>query len=98
MNVESPFDALAADYDRAFTTSTIGRHMRAAVWRRLDAVFRPGDRVLELSCGTGEDALYLARKGVRVVATDSSPRMLEKARAKVAQAGLMDLVNVEQLA
>jgi SAM-dependent methyltransferase len=98
MNAETPFDTLAADYDRSFTKSVIGRHMRAAVWRRLDAIFRTGDRVLELNCGTGEDALHLARRGVRVVATDSSPRMLEKTRAKVAQAGLTGLIDVEQLA
>src|SRR5438105_630832 len=41
-----PFDTMAADYDRAFSESAIGRHMRAAVWRRLDAAFQPGARAL----------------------------------------------------
>jgi len=68
------------------------------VWRRLDAVFQSGDRLLELNCGTGEDAVHLARRGVRVVATDSSPRMLEQARDKVVRAGLTGLVDVEYLA
>jgi SAM-dependent methyltransferase len=94
----SPFDAMAADYDRSFTESQIGALMRQAVWRRLDARFRPGDRVLELNCGTGEDAVYLARRGVRVLATDIAPAMLEVARAKVARAGLEDLVEMRQLA
>jgi SAM-dependent methyltransferase len=94
----SPFDEMAADYDRSFTESQIGALMRQAVWRRLDACFRPGDRVLELNCGTGEDAVYLARRGVRVLATDIAPAMLEVARAKVARAGLEDLVEVRQLA
>ena len=53
----SPFDAMAAAYARSFTESAIGRYMRAAVWRWLDAAFQPGDRVLELNCGTGEDAV-----------------------------------------
>ena len=83
----SPFDEMAADYDRSFTTSTIGSLMRQAVWWRLDACFRPGDRVLELNCGTGADAIHLARRGVRVLATDIAPAMLELTRAKVAQAG-----------
>jgi hypothetical protein len=54
----SPFDEMAADYDRSFTASAIGSLMRQAVWRRLDACFRPGDRVLELNCGTGTDAIH----------------------------------------
>jgi len=92
-----PFDAMAADYDRSFTESAIGQSMRAAVWRRLDAVFRPGDRVLELNCGTGEDAVYLGRRGVHVLATDISTAMLDVTRAKLARAGLADLVDVQQV-
>jgi SAM-dependent methyltransferase len=94
----SPFDDMAADYDRSFTDSTIGKLMRQAVWRRLDACFRPGDRVLELNCGTGADAIYLGRRGVRVLATDIAPAMLDVVRAKVARAGLENMVEVELLA
>ena len=94
----SPFDALADDYDSSFTRSTIGQHLRSAVWRRLDASFEPGDRVLELNCGTGEDALRLARRGVRVLATDNSPRMLAATLAKVELAGLARAVDVAALA
>ena len=47
--------------------SRLGRRCSAqAVWRRLDDGFGPGDRVLELGCGTGEDAVHLAQRGVRV--------------------------------
>ena len=94
----SPFDEMAADYDRGFTNSAIGSLVRQAVWRRLDAHFRPGDRVLELNCGTGADAIYLARRGVRVLATDIAPAMLDLVRAKVARASLESMVEVQQLA
>ena len=94
----SPFDEMAADYDRSFTASAIGSLMRQAVWRRLDACFRPGDRVLELNCGTGTDAIHLARRGVRVLATDIAPAMLELTRAKVSRAGLEELVEIELMA
>lgn len=93
----SPFDAMAPEYDAAFTHSLVGRLMREAVWARLDAAFQPGERVLELSCGTGEDALHLARRGVRVLATDSSTGMLAVARAKIERAGLTELVEVAPL-
>jgi SAM-dependent methyltransferase len=92
-----PFDALAAEYDAGFTNTTIGRLMRRAVWRRLDARFTAGDHILELNCGTGEDAVYLAQNGVRVLATDSSPAMTEIARAKAHHNGVSDAVRVEVL-
>jgi SAM-dependent methyltransferase len=88
---------MAAEYDAAFTRSLIGRLMREAVWARLDAAFRPGERVLELSCGTGEDAVYLGRRGVRVLATDLSAGMLAVAREKVERAGLTELVEIAGL-
>lgn len=93
----SPFDTMAADYDRQFTETLIGGAMRRAVWRRLDAAFAPGQCVLELNCGTGEDAVYLGRRGVRVLATDVSIEMLDITREKVARAGLVEIVQVEQL-
>ncbi len=93
----SPFDTLAADYDRAFTHSRIGSRMRQAVWPRLQARFRPGSRVLELNCGTGEDAVFLARNGVQVFATDGSTAMAQAAQAKLERAGLTDLATAEAL-
>jgi predicted TPR repeat methyltransferase len=93
----SPFDTMAADYDAAFTYSLIGERMRQAVWQRLAAHLEAGDCVLELGCGTGEDAMYLARRGVRVHATDVSAGMLSIAREKIRRAGLGQLVAVEQL-
>ena len=58
--------------------------MRAAVWARCAARFRPGFRILEMNCGTGEDARWLAAQGMQVLATDISPRMIEVSRRKLA--------------
>jgi ubiquinone/menaquinone biosynthesis C-methylase UbiE len=76
------FDGAAAAYDSVFTRTTIGRWLRARVWARLKPNFQPGMRVLELNCGTGEDALWLAQRGVHMLATDASEPMLAVARAK----------------
>jgi SAM-dependent methyltransferase len=72
----APFDAIASRYDETFTTSRIGRAQRASVWRELEKAFRSGDRVLEIGCGTGVDACFLAERGVTVLACDSSPQMI----------------------
>lgn len=79
----APFDALAETYDRTFTDSAIGRAQRQAVWRELAQVFHPGDYVLEIGCGTGVDACYLAGRGVRVLACDSSSRMIAMTSRRV---------------
>lgn len=91
------FDAAARDYDRRFTETEIGRVLREQVWRHLDAVLAPGSRILELGCGTGEDALWLAGRGHRVLATDISSAMLERAARKIGTAGVADRVRFAKL-
>jgi SAM-dependent methyltransferase len=76
------FDAIADRYDSLFTDSLVGRAQRSAVWREVLQVFRPGDHILELNCGTGEDALFLAGNGMRVFACDASPRMIRHAQTR----------------
>ncbi len=92
------FDAAADSYDMKFTRSTIGSLMRSAVWRRLAVRFAPGARVLEMNCGTGEDALWMAQRGVSVLATDISPLMLRVAEAKLSGMPAAAGVRFRQLA
>src|SRR5205814_10343916 len=54
--------------------------------------FRPRNRILKLGCGTGRDAVPLARRGIRVDATDVSPAMTAATRARVLREDLSDLV------
>lgn len=93
----SPFDNQAPGYDADFSATLIGTLMRQAVRRRMDALFHRGQRVLDLGCGTGEDAVYLAGRGVDVHAVDASEGMLRRARQKVAQTGVEHRVEVSHL-
>lgn len=88
------FDALAPTYDEAFTASPLAVYLRTRTHERMTRCFNTGDSALELGCGTGEDARWLARRGVRVLATDFSAGMVEMARAKTASE---PLVTVERL-
>lgn len=74
------FDAVAESYDLLFTDAMTGRAQRKQVWTRLLLAFPPGSRILELNCGTGEDARFLSRHGRSVVACDASAAMLDVAR------------------
>jgi ubiquinone/menaquinone biosynthesis C-methylase UbiE len=89
------FDSLAPTYDDAFTNTSIGRYLRERVHARLDTLFSAGDSVLELGCGTGEDALRLARRGVRVLATDASDAMLTVAHTKTAAEPLVTVQHLD---
>ena len=77
------FDQMAKDYDEVFTRSLIGRAQRDAVWNMLTKTFRSGDHILELNCGTGEDALFLARNSIAVTACDASQQMIQIASRRL---------------
>lgn len=99
--IPSAFDAAAATYDREFTDSIVGRAQRRLVWyhlaRALSHLPTPAE-VLEVNCGTGEDALWLAKQGHRVLATDISASMLVVAAQKAAQAGYRHAVTCTRMA
>jgi ubiquinone/menaquinone biosynthesis C-methylase UbiE len=90
------FSLLAPSYDQTFGLSPVGLYFRYQVQERLRLRFPRGARVLELGCGSGDDALFLAGQGVRVHAVDVAPGMIEAARAKAAARGLReDVVRFE---
>lgn len=86
--MSSSFDTAANTYDHDFTHTDLGRWLRGRVWERLSRLYPSGSFVLELGCGTGEDAVWLAQRGVQVLATDASPMMLEQTQAKAVAMGV----------
>ena len=79
--VRSMFDRIAPVYDAMNHVMTAGLDRR---WRRstVAAVVRPGDRVLDACCGTGDLAIAAAAAGGKVTGVDFSKPMLERARGK----------------
>lgn len=55
----------------------------------------PGS-VLDLGCGEGGDAIWLAGQGWRVTAVDISETALRRARAAAAAAGVSEAIELEQ--
>ncbi len=73
------YDAIAADYDAAVAPSS---WVRERLWERLGGLFPPGSRVLDVTAGTGLDAVHLVGRGVAVTACDLSSEMLSRLTAR----------------
>jgi SAM-dependent methyltransferase len=82
MSAPAVFDRLAARYDELWTSTPIGRAQRDLVWREIDSLFQAGDRILDIGCGTGEDAAHFTARGVTVHAFDPAPAMIEVAQKR----------------
>jgi len=76
------FDSAAEAYDETFTDSLIGKAQRKRVYHWLKKVdfFNKKNRVFEINCGTGFDAEQFHNKGLQIVATDGSSKMIEVAK------------------
>ena len=79
--VRTMFDRIAPVYDLMNRLMTAGLDQR---WRRMtaEAAVRPGDRVLDACCGTGDLAVAGHVAGGQVTGLDFSEKMLEQARGK----------------
>ena len=71
--------------------------MRQKVYAQMMAFLEPGDKILELNAGTGTDALFFARQGYHVHATDLSPGMVQKIRKKSHAPGTGGRLSVAQI-
>jgi len=89
------FDTLAPTYDVDFTETAIARHLRRRVQHRLLTLFQRGQHILELGCGTGEDARFLGEHGRRVTATDSSLAMRQVAQSKTAHLPTVEIAALD---
>jgi demethylmenaquinone methyltransferase/2-methoxy-6-polyprenyl-1,4-benzoquinol methylase len=80
-----------ADYDRGIALLTLGRIRN--IRQRIAGMIAPGDRVLEVGCGTGALTMQCARRGAEITAIDISPHMLAVARRRSSAAGLADQIE-----
>ena len=89
-DLEAAFDSVAANYDHHIFDNPINTWLRNVSIGTMIQIFKPGQTVLEVGCGTGTETLSLARKGVRVIASDISQKMLDVLSKKASSAGLSD--------
>ena len=83
-NAIAAFDNAAEVYDVLEEQNFLMKEMRKKVWDIYIDLIPPGSNILELNCGTGTDAVFLAQKGYNVLATDGSEEMIKLLNSKIA--------------
>ncbi len=80
------YDAVASFYEGLAHLYSVGLIRRA---KKVEFKYlKPGQRVLYLGVGSGEEAVMAAAKGCSVTAIDLSPRMIERLRRRLAKKDL----------
>ena len=97
--VNDLFAAIARRYDLLNDLQSFGLHR---LWKRRAvrlAQVRPGDRALDLCCGTGDIAFALARRGADTTGLDFSGKMLDvaKRRSRKLETGSLNKVPNPEL-
>jgi SAM-dependent methyltransferase len=97
LDTQKAFDSVAADYDGPRGNNELIQRMRGTMWATIARTMPAGSRLLDLGCGTGLDAVEFARHGYEVVASDWSPEMVERTRARAEAAALGSKVSAVHL-
>lgn len=95
-NVAEAFSRKALIYDEFGRDHANLARMRLKVYLSVIESLRPGASILELNAGTGTDAVFFARHGFHVHATDIAPGMIEQIAHKIAQHDLRDRLSVQR--
>ena len=93
----SPFDALVPHYSELWSETFKGRGQRQQVWREIEGLFVPGEQILDLGCGIGDDALHLMTRGLRITALDASREMATIAQQRGVDARHLAIEHIEAL-
>jgi len=93
----SPFHQIAPHYAELWSETSRGRAQREQVWLEIGQLFKARDRVLDLGCGTGDDAVHLMLRGLEVFGIDSAEGMIEIARRRGVDAKTMAIEELGSL-
>ncbi len=97
IHTKDSFNKISDSFDKEDRENAILQWMRNTVYGMYLTYFQKGDKLLELNAGTGIDAVYLASKGIKVLATDISDEMLGKLKDKIEKKNLEEFISVKNL-
>ncbi|MBD3353815.1 MAG: methyltransferase domain-containing protein [Candidatus Lokiarchaeota archaeon] len=91
------WDDEASIYDKKFYNNPISLYMRRINLKLLTDYFEEKHSLLDLGCGTGDEAIVLAKRGHDITAIDISPAMIEIAKKKAEKFGVKDNIDFKTL-
>ncbi len=94
--VAEAFSRTAEKYDSFADDHPNQTRMRNKVYAHVERFIPAGAHILELNCGTGTDAIELARRGYQIHATDIAPGMLERLQDKIHKFNLTKQITLQQ--
>lgn len=89
------FNYQASVFDDLYSEDPVILYKRDRVRNHLLKYLHSDSHLLELNAGTGEDAIFLAKRGHHVHATDIATCMQDRLREKASANGLADLISNE---
>ena len=95
LHASEAFSKQAPVFDQLYGSNSIIAYKRQRVREHILKYAQPGESMLELNCGTGEDALFFAQNGFTIHATDISEEMLSMLNQKVKASGLEEMISTE---
>lgn len=89
------FSEQSTGFDEAYESNAIIQYKRQRVRDHILEILKPASSILELNAGTGEDAIFFARLGHYIHATDIAWGMQQQLEKKINAHGLHALVRNE---
>ena len=95
--VANAFDSASEEYDFTIGANFINRWIRDRSIRELLSLSNPRDVILEIGCGTGAEAVTIAKHVTEVVATDISEEMVSILKRKIESRKLQGRIQAMKL-
>ncbi|MBP6532111.1 MAG: class I SAM-dependent methyltransferase [Bacteroidia bacterium] len=96
---ESPaiaFSKQSSTFDKIEEENLILQYMRKRIHQHCIRFFPANASILELNCGTGIDAVFFARQGMKVLATDVASGMIKTLNSKIELFDLKRSISTQQ--
>ena len=96
-SIEKGFSKISSHYEQLDKTSSLINWMRKRVRKHLYKELKPAAKILEINCGSGIDAVYFAKKGYNIHATDIAPGMIDVVTTKIKSESLKKNLSCQRL-